>query len=212
MYVHALAVTPNGAQVSVHRLHRVTLEQTRVLLTINHFADENQELPTWQDDYAMPLELFAMGSYPSCVFQYMVAADGLFPGGQVMDGDSDLETLRKKTVHSINRMRDGLINGVYTVQGLGVFEIDKTSTENIMGAVQVAVISKMANQPFSISWRRADNTNITLDADQMIAVGTSVAAFRSAVYERSWELKALVDAATTLEELQSIVLDGWPQF
>lgn len=209
-YLYAAAVTPNGAAVNVHRLQRVSLDAQRVLLTLNHYVDADQELPTWQDEYEMPLEQFQMGAYPDCVWEWISAPSGLFPTGQIMDGASSLDDAKKAKLHQIASMRDGRIAGGYQFQPIGTFDTDQRSTQNIMGGVQLALIAQTAGQPFSIAWRLADNTVATLDASAMIAVGAALAIYVSAVYQRSWELKELADTAATLEELEAIDFGSWP--
>lgn len=209
-YAYAAAQTPNGAAVQVHRLHRATLEQTRVLLTLNHYVDANQELPTWQDEYAMPVENFLMGQYPDCVWDWIVSSEGLFPGGQILEELDSLDSEKKKKTAAINSMRDGHLRGGYEIDGMGTFETDERSIQNILGAVQMAVICQMTTQPFAIDWRLADNSTASLQAAQMIAVGAALVSYVSAVYQRSWELKALVAACQSQEDLEQVQLNGWP--
>src|SRR3546814_12785622 len=60
--------------------------------------------------------------------------------------------------------------------------------------------------PFKLS----DNSIVMLDADQMIEVGKAVSLHGQRMYAKSWELKALADAATTTEELDAIDINaGW---
>lgn len=209
-YIHAIAVTPTGAQVSVHRLQKVELDTTRALITLNHYATDDQELPTWQDSYEMPIAAFVMGSYPDCIYDWLISPTGHFPSGQLMDDDNELETLRKIMLHETERLRDGHLYGGLTIPNVGGFDTDARAVQNIMGAVQMAVIAGMQNQPFTIDWRMIDNTTQTLDGPTMILVGATVASFVSAVYGRSWELKTLINSATNISDLEAVVLNGWP--
>lgn len=209
-YLYAIAQTPNGALVNVHRLHQVTLEKERVLLTLNHFADASQEIPTWQDQYPMPLETFQLGSYPDCIWDWIVSADGLFPGGQILNEPTQLEDAKKIKHHQIERARDGQIFGGFEFVPFGRFATDARSMDNILGAAQGATVSKMLNQPFNRRWKLAGKTYAEVDADQLIAVGMRLLTFVSAVYQRSWDLKDLLEAAETNEEVDAIQLDGWP--
>lgn len=210
-YLYATAVTPNGATVNVHRLQRISLDEQKVLLTLNHFVDADQTLPTWQDEYEMPIQAFILGTYPDCVWNWISSPEGLFPNGQILQEATDLDSQKKIKLHQITILRDGTITGGYTVAGIGAVDTDNRSTQNIMGAVQLAVLAKMSGSPFSIEWRLSNNTNCTLDADQMIFMGTNVSMFVGAAYAKSWELKGLVNEATTEEELNSInIVEGWP--
>lgn len=210
-YLYAIAQTPNGATVNIHRLQRVSLDKQRVLLTLNHFVDADQELPTWQDEYEMPIEAFVLGAYPDCVWNWITGTAGLFPSGQILEEADDLENTRKMALHRIERLRDGHIAGGLTIPGLGTLQTGPRHTENIMGAINVAVIKHIRQQPFVVNFRMLDDTSVTLDSEQTFDVGLALAGLRGAIYERSWELKDLVDAAVTVEEINAIdVTAGWP--
>lgn len=210
-YLYAAAVTPNGASVNVHKLHRVSLDKQKVLLTFNHFVDAEQELPTWQDEYEMPIEAFVLGAYPDCVWNWITGVDGLFPDGQILEEADDLENTRKMALHRIERLRDGHVAGGLSIPGLGTIQTGSRHTENIMGAINVAVIKHIRQQPFVVNFKMLDDTFVTLGAEQAFDVGLALASLRGQIYERSWELKDLVDAATTVEEINAIDLEaGWP--
>lgn len=210
-YLYAIAQTPNGATVNVHRLHRVSLDKQRVLLTLNHFVDADQELPTWQDEYEMPIEAFVLGAYPDCVWDWIAGTDGLFPGGQILEEADDFENTAKMARHKIERLRDGHVAGGVTVGELGTFQTDPTSVTNIMGAFSLALAAVVLQQPFSVDFKRLDDTYATLDAARAIQVGGAAGLKRSQVYAHSWTLKTLVDAAQTVEEIEAIDLnEGWP--
>lgn len=210
-YLYAAAVTPNGASVNVHRLHRVSLDKQKVLLTLNHFVDAEQELPTWQDEYEMPIDAFVLGAYPDCVWDWITGPTGLFQNGVILEELGDLDNAKKMALHRVERLRDGHIAGGVTVPGLGVFQSDTRSTENIMGAVQVALIKYVLQEPFVVNFKMLDNTNASMDATQTFTVGMALANLRGQIYEHSWALKDLITAATTLEEVEAIDLEaGWP--
>lgn len=211
-YLYAAAVTPNGAAVNVHRLHRVSLDKQRVLLTLNHFVDADQELPTWQDEYEMPIDAFILGAYPDCVWDWITTSEGLFPDGVVLEELGDLETTKKMAIHKIERLRDGHVAGGLTIPGLGTIQTGPRHTENIMGAINVAVIKHLRQEPFVVNFKMLDDTFATLDADGAFDVGLALAGMRGQIYEHSWALKDLVEEATTMEELQAINLEaGWPE-
>lgn len=209
-YLYAIAEAPNGATVNIHRLHQVTLEKHRVLITLNHYANAEQELPTWQDQYEMPLEEFQLGSYPDCIWDWISSPTGLFPSGQILNDPTSLEDARKIKRHQIERARDGHIFGGFTFQPYGKFQTDPRSIDNIKSAISAATIAKAFNKPFGGRWRLDDDSFINIDPDVVIDAGLTILAYATAVYERSWALKDLVDAAETAEEVEAIALDGWP--
>lgn len=209
-YLYAIAETPNGAMVNVHRLHQVTLEKERVLLTLNHFANADQTIATWQDMYEMPIEAFQLGAYPDCVWDWIAGPNGLFPNGQILEDPTSLEDAKKMKRHQIDRARDGQIFGGFEFVPFGKFETDPRSTDNIKAAVAGATASKVLGVPFQRKWKLDDNTYANIGADEVIAVGMTLLDYVSSVYQRSWDLKDLLDAAETVEEVEALQIDGWP--
>jgi hypothetical protein len=75
----------------------------------------------------------------------------------------------------------------------------------------MAVVAQINNQPFSMDWRMADDTIVTLDAAQMIAMGMAVAQHVAACQTKKNTLDAQIAAATTVADLDAIdVESGWP--
>jgi hypothetical protein len=79
---------------------------------------------------------------------------------------------------------------------------------NISGAVQMALLAKISNQPFSIDWTLYDNSVKTFNADQMMALGAALGEHINKVYDTTRVLREQIDAATTKEGLDAIV---WPE-
>ncbi|TDQ40945.1 DUF4376 domain-containing protein [Tepidicella xavieri] len=91
------------------------------------------------------------------------------------------------------------------------FDADERSIQRITGAVQAAQAAVSAGAPFSIDWVCADNTEITLDAQQMIGMPAALMQRVYAVHLHARQLKAAVDAATTEADLAAIdIATGWP--
>lgn len=88
-----------------------------------------------------------------------------------------------------------------------VFDSDQRSHSRITTAAQAAQAALDAGQPFSIDWTTADNTVITLDAQQMLGVPVAFAQFGNALHQSARSLREQIDAATTVEQVQAIV---WP--
>ena len=85
-----------------------------------------------------------------------------------------------------------------------VFHADKG---HIGGATQLAVLAKAASQPFSMDWTLYDNTVVTLNADQMIAVGTALGIFVNSLYTTARLIREDIEACTTNAQVDAIV---WP--
>lgn len=91
----------------------------------------------------------------------------------------------------------------FTCDG-SVYQSDK---ERISGAVQTALLSQLASQPFNIEWTLANNVVKVLDAAQMIAVGMAMNVSVSAAFSTARILRTQIDAANTIAEVDAIM---WP--
>lgn len=120
-----------------------------------------------------------------------------------------LNTFKDDEWEKVKATRDEKINGGYTVPNFGNFQTDLVSRTNINGAVTAALIANINSQPFSVDWKLTDNTSITLDAAQMILVGTTIANYISALYNYSETLRTNIYNATSLTELHNIQ-QFWP--
>ena len=89
------------------------------------------------------------------------------------------------------------------------FDADEASQQRIAGAVQMAQLAIASGQDagWSITWTLADNTAATLTAAQMIGVGLALAARTSAIHAKGRDLRAQIDAAGSLDDLNAITWD-----
>lgn len=108
-------------------------------------------------------------------------------------------------------LRDAKINAGVAVAGVGTFDSDDASRLNLTGASVMALAAQAANQPFSINWKLADNSIVTLNAAQMIQIGVAVGAKVSAIHARAQAIGLAIEAATTRQNLEAIQIgEGWP--
>jgi hypothetical protein len=93
----------------------------------------------------------------------------------------------------------------------GAAQTDVESMVKINGLVSMAMLAKGSGQAFSETFTMADNSEVPMDADQMIAFGVSVGSYIAATHARSRALYAEIQAAPTAEEVEAIDLNaGWP--
>lgn len=93
----------------------------------------------------------------------------------------------------------------------GTAQTDLESMVKINGLVSMAMLAKQASQPFAETFTMADNSEVELNADQMIGFGVEVGRHIAAVHARGRELRAEIDAASSADELEAIDLEaGWP--
>ena len=122
-----------------------------------------------------------------------------------------LAEFKDDTWEWVKSLRDEKIDAGVTVPDIGPFDTDLTSRTNINAAVTSALIAKVTNAPFSITWKLQNNVTVELDADQMIAVGTAVTNYTTQCHARSEALNTAIYAATSLPELDAIdIMQGWP--
>lgn len=98
--------------------------------------------------------------------------------------------------------------GGCNVAGIGRFQTDPDSRSKVNGAALMAVLG---GSGFEIDWRLADDSLVTLNAEQMIAVGLAIGQHVAACQYRKNALDASIDAAATAEVLEAIDIEaGWP--
>lgn len=126
------------------------------------------------------------------------------------DGDGwvrDLAAAKTALSAAVKAKRDAVEwSGCATPHG--PIDTDPDSQRKIGGGSTAALVLGAA---FSKDWRMSDDTIVTLDNEQMIAVGLYVVAHVDACQQRKNALDAEIEAATTLAELDAIDIEsGWP--
>lgn len=143
---------------------------------------------------------------PACASPALIGEIEIDP-----DHDAVLDAAKKEMRRRINAERD--LQEVKPFSYLGKrFDADERSVTRIMGAVQAAQAALAAGAPFSVDWVCADNTIVTLDAQQVIALPEALTQRVYAVHMHARALKADVDAAASLDDLAAIdITAGWPE-
>jgi len=122
---------------------------------------------------------------------------------RILQDNRTLQIAKDEKWKEIKWIRQRKENSSFTVNGL-ILSVDLA---HISGAVQLAIIAKTAMQPFSINWTLVDNSVVTLDADQMIAIGIACGTYISNIYDTARTLRISIDLATTNAEVDAIT---WP--
>lgn len=102
----------------------------------------------------------------------------------------------------INRARDKAEQGGFTYLNK-TFDSDLVSSVRIQGAAQLATQMPMSDTPI-IEWTCADNSKIELTAAELLGLSAALANWSNECHKKATELKLLVDAAQTKEELDAI--------
>lgn len=112
----------------------------------------------------------------------------------------------------VNRERDQRQSGTAaTPIGGKRADANDTSKVKINGLVSMAMLAKTNNTPFAVNFTFADNDQVLLNADQMVAVGVAVGSHVINCHEHATTLKAAIEATETMADLEAIdVMAGWP--
>ncbi len=103
----------------------------------------------------------------------------------------------------IQASRDTAEFGPFEYAGM-VFDGNAISKQRINGAVTACLIAQMAGQPYTEDWTLADNSVVTLNIEQIIGVGMAAADAVKDAHARGRLLRAQIDDADDIEELESI--------
>jgi hypothetical protein len=87
------------------------------------------------------------------------------------------------------------------------FDSDALSVQRISIAAQAAQAAISANQAFSIDWTCADDSVLTMTAQDMISVPVALAQYSDSLHQTARGLREQIYAATTADEVQAIT---WP--
>lgn len=131
----------------------------------------------------------------------------IFVGGAWV---ADLDVLRARRWVAVRAARDR-VQLSDCVTPLGRVDTDAASQLKISGAVQMAMIAQAAGAPFSIEWTMHDNSPVTHDAAQMIAMGVAVGQHVAACHEVAVMKRTAIEAAASEADIEAVEVDsGWP--
>lgn len=129
-------------------------------------------------------------------FAYDVATSSWFD-------PSSLSTAKARKWDAIKAERDAAEFGGFTWDG-SPFDSSAVATQRIAGSVQMAVLSQMALNAFSIDWTLADNTVRSLNATQMIEVGQALAQHVAQCHSHGRELRLQIESAGSLALIDAV--------
>lgn len=117
-----------------------------------------------------------------------------------------LQQVKDQKWEQIKRDRDAAINAPLSTP-YGVFDADANSRANIANSVLYLQTLEQQGTPGTVDWTLADNTIITLNYAEMSEVGLLLGQRTNAAYDTGRALRAQIDAATTIAEVDAI---HWP--
>lgn len=114
-----------------------------------------------------------------------------------------LEQVKTDKREQINSIRDNLEQSGFPYMDK-VIDSNPVSVQRITVAVQAAQAAIGAGQPFAITWTCQDNSTLELDAVGMMGMPVALAMFANTLHEAARAKKDLIDAATTIEEVEAV--------
>lgn len=113
-------------------------------------------------------------------------------GLHLRNHDVDLVKEKKRLHKVVNDLRDKAMLEGFEYAG-NTYQADSVSYGNITSTI-VAINSGMP-LPDGFTWRSADDQDIDVTKDDILAMGEAALAYITVCYKRAWELKAEVDTA-----------------
>lgn len=111
-----------------------------------------------------------------------------------------LEELKLIKRAEINQARDNAEQGGFEYMGK-VFDSDQVSCQRISCAAQAMAFSP---EGATITWTCQDNSTIDLTAQELSGLVVALVEWSNTCHQKATSLKAQIDAATTVEELEKI--------
>lgn len=200
---------PNGAVAMYHRAtsYQGGGEVTQVV--VDSFHTPEMAIISWRDTYPLPAGS-AIASLADAE-ALLVGPGGRFAGATlVAPEEADLAIAKAMAWAAVKVRRDRYAEGGCDT-ALGRVDTTDRSRILIAGAVQMAQIAAAAGEPYSVDWVMADNSTVPHNAPAMIALGLAVGQHIAACWERAQALRAVIDAAETVEDIAGLdITSGWP--
>ena len=117
--------------------------------------------------------------------------------------EEPLDNLKSSKKQEINQAREQARLDEGAEYDNDLFDIDERSQANITAIVSMLLANNVPEQFVSI-YRSKTNKDHSFNKAQMIELGTVIGAKVTEIYKKSWDLKALVDNASTKEEVEKI--------
>ena len=115
---------------------------------------------------------------------------------------NSVENDKQQKWESIKITRNDKEFGGFEFQGK-IYDSDKISQQRIQGASQLA----MLDNTITMDWTTKDNSFVNLTAPELIQLGVAMATHINTQHGIARQLRAQLDAATTVQEVEAI---SWP--
>lgn len=154
-----------------------------------------------------PVALNPAQPVPSLEAALVAVPGSPWAGGTVVPTAPQLEEAKVRRWALVKLQREEFISRPIELAGIGKFDADTKSAENIKGAVQLAILAQAAGQAFHVDWTMFDNSVRRLDASEVIALGLALGERVDQSHQIARTLRADIEAAQTGAQLEVI---SWP--
>lgn len=114
-----------------------------------------------------------------------------------------LDEVKADKRQQINGARDTAEQSGFDYLGKRL-DSDQVSVARITVVVQAAQVAIAAGQPFEVTWTAQDNSHLVMDAQQVVGMPIALATNANTLHQRAAQLKAQIDAATTIAEVEAV--------
>lgn len=197
---------PNGATLSFHKVTSASIDYVQGTCTAQVASwptaaayDSGAQLD-WTQPVSIPLAR-ALDAEAALI----ELADSPFSGGVLAaDAADSLQQAKDRKNAEIDAERER--RGALPVDYAGTqFDADATALRNVTGW-QLQIARGMAI-PSGFMWRDFNNVDHPCDAAFLDGLGAAITLRGTGLYQQAWTLKASVDAATTVPDVEAI---SWP--
>jgi hypothetical protein len=129
-------------------------------------------------------------------------------GKTLAPGTIQIELVKDKMWFDTKMVRDRLMYAGYTTPH-GVIDTDTRSRALLATAIQQAMIAKISNEDFKISWTMQGNNEVELTADQLIEISKLISTNDADYHQRSQAVRDKILAAKTVKALDAIDVVNW---
>ena len=146
--------------------------------------------------------------YQSLGFEEMEVELG-YDGGWYVLGyapKKPLEAYKQEKLNELRLLKEEKLSA-FSYNG-NIFQINQDSKANIAGKVSEIILNQDTKSPVkSVSWIAKDNTTIQFTPEEFLAFFKAVVNHIETILFKNDELRADINKAESLEELNAIVLD-----
>ena len=123
---------------------------------------------------------------------------------KLITADDKFQQAKQRKLDEINAATLAAIDAGFEHDG-HAYDSDARSQTNIIGTANA--FSAGVPLPDGFTWRTQANDNVPIDGPGVVALGAALLEHVNACYAKSWQLKAVVDAAQSTPELDAIQWD-----